>query len=66
MKVKTNLKPSELMKVGAGLQKLAKKQTSEIVFENPAEKEVVRRVESLFDIAVNNLQDEVARVLLEK
>lgn len=67
MKVKTNLKPSELRKVGAGLQKLAtQQQKNEIQLENPAEKELIRRVESVFDTAVNSLQSEVARILLDK
>jgi len=66
MKIRTNLKPSELKRVGAGLQRLAEAQTSEIELENPAEKEIIRQVDATFDIMVNNLQDEVARILLDK
>lgn len=67
MKVRTNLTPSELEKVSKGLKKLAEKQQlNEIELENPAEKELMRRVDALFDTAVNNLQAEVARILLDK
>lgn len=66
MKVKTNLTPTELNKVGMGLLKLAKSQQTEIQLENPAERELIRRTESIFDLAVNNLQDEVSRILLDK
>lgn len=67
MKVRTNLKPSELRRVGVGLQKLAAaQQKNEIQLENPAEKELIRRVEAVFDTAMNSLQDEVARILLDK
>lgn len=66
MKIRTNLKPSELKRVGAGLQRLAEAQTSEIELENPAEKEIIRQVDATFDIMVNSLQDEVARILLDK
>lgn len=67
MKVRTNLKPSELKRVGEGLQRLADKQTrDEIELENPAEKELIRQVDSIFDIMINSLQSEVARVLLDK
>jgi len=66
MKVKTNLSPSQLRKVGAGLQKLADKQQNEIELENPAEKELIRQVEAVFDTAINSLQKEVARILLDK
>jgi len=66
MKIRTNLKPSELKRVGAGLQRLAEAQTSEIELENPAEKEIIRQVDATFDIMVNNPQDEVARILLDK
>jgi hypothetical protein len=67
MKVNTNLSPNELRKVGAGLQKLAdKQQANEIVLENQAEKEVIRRVDAIFDTAVNSLQSEVSRILLDK
>jgi len=66
MKVKTNLTSTELDKVGHGLIKLAKSQQSEIELENPAERELIRRAEALFDTAVNSLQDEVSRILLDK
>lgn len=67
MRVRTNLTASELEKVSKGLKKLAEKQQlNEIELENPAEKELMRRVDALFDTAVNNLQDEVARILLDK
>lgn len=66
MKVKTNLTPTELRKVGLGLKKLADNQENEIELENPAEKELIRRVDSLFDVAVNSLQEEVSRILLDK
>lgn len=67
MKVRTNLTAAELEKVSKGLRKLAdKQQVNEIQPENPAEKEMMRRVDALFDTAVNNLQAEVARILLDK
>lgn len=67
MKVKTNLTPSELLKVSTGLQKLAaKQQRKEIQPENPAEREMIRRVDAVFDTAVNSLQSEIARILLDK
>lgn len=66
MKVKTNLSATELNKVGQGLIKLSKSQQNEIELENPAERELIRRVEAVFDTAVNSLQDEVSRILLDK
>ena len=66
MKVKTNLTAAELNKVGNGLIRLAKSQQTEIELENPAERELIRRVEAVFDVAVNSLQDEVSRILLDK
>lgn len=67
MKVRTNLKPSELKRVGDGLQRLADSQMkNEIELENPAEHELMRQVDSVFDTAVNSLQAEVARILLDK
>jgi len=67
MRVKTNLKPSELVKVGVGLKKLAaKQQRKAIPTENPAERELIRQVDAMFDIAINSLQDEISRILLDK
>jgi hypothetical protein len=67
MKIRTNLKPSELKRVGAGLQKLAEAQsTDEIELENPAEKEIIRRVNAVFDTMANSLQSEIANILLDK
>lgn len=67
MKIKTNLRPSELKRIGSKLQKLADSQVrDEIELENPAEKETIRQVDALFDLMVNNLQTEVARILLDK
>ena len=67
MKIRTNLRPSELKKVGQKLQKLAEVQTKdEIELENPAEKEMMRQVDHMFDLMANNLQAEVAKILLDK
>lgn len=67
MRVKTNLKPSELVNVGVGLKKLAaKQQRKAIPTENPAERELIRQVDAMFDIAINSLQDEISRILLDK
>lgn len=67
MKVKTNLSPTELRKVGVGLQKLAdKQQQSEIVLENAAERDLIARGEAVFDFALASLLREVDSVLLEK
>lgn len=59
MKVKTNLSPQELKRVGLGLVKLSET-NEEIVLENPAEKELLHQLEFAFDLAVHNLQDELA------
>ncbi|NBU69907.1 MAG: hypothetical protein EBS53_00415 [Bacteroidetes bacterium] len=66
MKIRTNLNPSQLKSVGLGLQKLAEAQTSEIVAENPAEQEIFRQIDAMFDVMANSLQDEVSRILLDK
>jgi hypothetical protein len=66
MKVRTNLRPEELALVGEGLKKLAKSQVEgkdEIVLENNAEEELVRRSDHLFDTMLNSLQDEVSNIL---
>jgi hypothetical protein len=66
MKVKTNLSPGALRKVGVGLQKLADQQQSEIELENRAEHVLIDKAEALFDTAMNNLHEEVERILLDK
>lgn len=67
MKVKTNLSPKELRKIGVGLQRLAdQQQKNEIELENSAEQTLIARTESVFDTAMSNLHDEVERILLDK
>ena len=67
MKVKTNLTPDELEHVGDKLKMLAENQrVSSLPLENPAEKELMRRAEHVFDVMLENLQQEVSRVLLDK
>jgi hypothetical protein len=67
MKVRTNLSQGELGRVIKGLMKAADAlAVDEIELENPAEREISHRIEALFDTAVNSLQDEMARILLDK
>lgn len=66
MKVRTNLTPGELDAVGKGLQALSKSSSSEeIVPENPAERELMRRADFLWEQMLNNLQDEFSALLLQ-
>ena len=66
MKLRTNLKPSELRKVGIGLQKLSDAQQNELVLENSAERELIAKTEELFDLAMANLASEVERIVKEE
>lgn len=67
MKLRTNLTPSELRKVGLGLQKLADKQLpNEIELENAAERKLISDAEKVFELAMTNLTDEIDRITLEK
>lgn len=66
MKLRTNLKPSELRKVGIGLQKLSDAQQNELVLENSAERELIAKTEELFDLAMANLASEVERIFKEE
>jgi hypothetical protein len=64
MKVRTNLSPSELHKVGTGLQVLAKKQQpSEIVLENVVEKHLIAKVDSLFATFAASLNREIMDIM---
>ena len=66
VKVRTNLRPEELALVGEGLKRLAKSQTEgqdEIVLENNAEEELMRKVSLSFDTMLDSLQDEVSHML---
>jgi hypothetical protein len=66
MKVKTNLTPNELSKVGTGLLELAKSQlTHEYVPENNAEKELLRKTKVAFSSFVESLQTHFSEVLTE-
>ena len=64
MKVKTNLSPVELYRVGTGLQKAAK-QPSELVIENPAEDKLLQAIDHIFTVAATNLAKEIEYVLKE-
>ena len=67
MKVATNLTPNELDHVAEKLSTLAKGQRgTALTLENPAEKELVRQANHVFDAALENLQKEIARILLDK
>ena len=67
MKVKTNLSPNQLEHVAEKLQVLAENQrVSALSLENPAEKELMRRAEHIFDVMLESLQREVSRTLLDK
>lgn len=67
MKVRTNLSPDQLEHVADKLQTLAKSQRSaSLPLENPAEKELIRRAEHVFDVMLESLQREVSRILLDK
>jgi len=48
------------------LQDLVKGQQKLPKPENPAERELLRRADHLFDVLLENLQKEVSRVLLRK
>lgn len=67
MKLKTNLSPEELRKVGLGLQRLAdKQQTSEIELENAAERKLVGDAEKVFEFAMSNFKEELDRIMSDK
>lgn len=67
MKLRTNLTPAELRKVGIGLQKLAdKQQPNEIELENAAERKLMENAESVFKTVMTNLEQEMTRIMLEK
>ena len=67
MKLKTNLSPGELRRVGLGLQRLAdKQQPSEIELENPAERKLIEDADAVFALALNSLRAEMDRIMLEK
>jgi len=65
-RIKTNLTNLELDLVGRRLQDLVKGQQKLPKPENPAERELLRRADHLFDVLLENLQKEVSRVLLRK
>ena len=67
MKLRTNLTPAELRKVGLGLQKLAdKQQPNEIELENDVERRLIADAERIFKIAMTSLEQEMSRVMTEK
>ncbi len=67
MKVRTNLTPNQLEHVADKLQTLAKGQRGKaLLLENPAEKELMRRAEHIFDVMLESLQREVSNTLLDK
>ncbi len=67
MKLKTNLTPEELRKVGRGLQKLAdKQQPNEIELENAAERQLISDAEFVFALVMRNFTQEVDRIMSEK
>ena len=67
MKVKTNLSPSELLVAGEGLKNLAKGQRERpLPLENNAEKELIRRVDSVFNTMAESFQSEISAILLDE
>ena len=67
MKLRTNLSPGELRKVGLGLQKLAdKQQTNEIELENAAERKLIGDAEKVFELAMGNFKNELDRIMSDK
>ncbi len=67
MKLRTNLSPGELRKVGFGLQKLAdKQQPDEIELENAAERKLISGAEKMYALAMNNLNAELDRIMEDK
>lgn len=67
MKIRTNLTPSQLDKIAKGIKKAANKQrVRPYKPENNAEKELLRRADSVFDMMLGSLQDDIADILLDK
>lgn len=64
MKIKTNLSPGELKRIGMGL--LSVSDTEEIVLENKAEKELISKLEDAFDKATKSLVKEIVEVFEEE
>lgn len=68
MRVKTNLSSEELALVGRGLSLLAKSQRSTnkaFPTDNPAEKELLRRISAALDTSLDVLQQGVSSALLD-
>lgn len=67
MRVKTNLSPQELDRVGKGLRLLAKSKTKakKYPLENPAERELVRQVEVALSSTLDSLQESISSTLLD-
>jgi hypothetical protein len=65
--IKTNLTPSELEQVGKGLVGLAKSQRAKAFpTDNQAEQELLRKIDSTLSVALDSLQEEFTRVLLDR
>ena len=67
MRVKTNLTAKELELAGRGLQALAKSQNVNKSYksENPAERELLRKLDYSLDMALENMQAEISDLLLK-
>lgn len=64
MKVRTNLTPGELEHVADKLGELAKSQRGKVFpLENPAETELMRRVDHILKVGQENFRQEISRVL---
>jgi len=65
LKVTTNYSPHELETVSTGLRQLAKSQRTALMTENNAEKELLRRSDSLLSQMLESLQGEYRNILLK-
>lgn len=67
IKIRTNLTPEELEEVAKGIKVAADKQRRRPYKpENNAESELIRKADSMFQLMLDSLQDDVAEVLLGK
>lgn len=67
MNIRTNLTAKELEHISKGLHQLANQERlGEFQPENPAEVELLNKIENSFDLAMNHLQEEFASILLDK
>lgn len=66
MKVRTNLSPQQLELISKGIKVAADSQVRPYSPENNAEKELLRKVDTVFDTMLDSLQESFASILLDK